>query len=140
MIVLDEQLTGRGIEEAIKRWYPGAVRFINELRPGTIIKDEAIPTLLNQEAEPTFVTINETDFWRKVAITTRFCVICIALPDNRATDIPSLLQRLLRHPDFDTKARRMGRVLRLTLSAAAYYTCDDKTVRPVENWQADDTG
>ena len=134
MIVLDEQLLGRGIEDAVKRWYPGAVCFINDLRPGTIIKDEAIPMLLSQEAEPTFVTINETDFWNRVAITNRFCVVCFALPDNRATGIPVLLQRLLRHSDFNTKARRMGCVLRLTPTSAAYYTFHDKAARPVENW------
>src|SRR5215510_6578019 len=98
MIVLDEQLMGRGIEVAIARWYPGSVRFITDLRPGTIIKDDAIPILLQQEAGATFVTINETDFWRKVAITDAFCVVCVALPDPRAAEIPSLLQRLLRHP------------------------------------------
>ena len=90
--------------------------------------------LLHREAEPTFVTINEADFWRQVAITGRFCVICAALPDSRAHEIPAILQRLLRHPDFNTKARRMGRVVRVTAASASYYTADDATIRPVENW------
>jgi hypothetical protein len=134
MIVLDEQLLGRGIEEVIRRWYPGAVCFINDLRPGTVIKDEAIPMLLSQEAEPTFVTINETDFWNRVAISDRFCIVCMALTDSRVADIPALLQRLLRHPDFSTKARRMGCVIRLTSTNAAYYTVQDKTAIPIEKW------
>ena len=92
MIVLDEQLLGRGIENAVSHWYPGAVRFITDLRPGTIIKDEAIPTLLAQESEPTFVTINISDFWQRVAITERFCVVCFALPDSTADEIPPLLR------------------------------------------------
>ncbi|HLK55885.1 MAG TPA: hypothetical protein VKU00_04960 [Chthonomonadaceae bacterium] len=58
MIVLDEQLLGRGLETAIARWYPGTVRFITDLRPGTVIKDDAILMLLSREAEPTFLTIN----------------------------------------------------------------------------------
>ncbi len=45
MIVLDEQLLGRGIEHNIARWYRGKVQFITELRPKTVIKDDAIPTL-----------------------------------------------------------------------------------------------
>lgn len=67
MIVLDEQLLGRNIEEQIARWYQGAICFITDLRPNTVIKDDAIPKLLQQENQPTFVTINEQDFWRKTA-------------------------------------------------------------------------
>ena len=46
MIVLDEQLLGRGLERDIAQWYRGTVQFITDLRPHTIIKDEAIPVLL----------------------------------------------------------------------------------------------
>jgi hypothetical protein len=48
MIVLDEQLLGRGLERDIAQWYRGTVRFITDLRPHTIIKDEAIPALLRR--------------------------------------------------------------------------------------------
>lgn len=74
MIVLDEQLLGRQLEVEIAKWYRGTVRFINELRPHTVIKDDAIPELLCQQNRPTFITINEKDFWRKVAITPYFCL------------------------------------------------------------------
>src|SRR5579872_5973048 len=119
MIVLDEQLLGRSLDTAIARWYPGSVRFITDLRPATVIKDDSIPLLLRREAEPTFVTINDSDFWQKVAITERFCVVCVALPDSRALEIPALLQRLLRRADFRTKSQRMGRVVRMTATSAS---------------------
>ena len=134
MVVLDEQLLGRGIEEAIARWYPGAIRFITDLRPGTVIKDEAIPMLLARENEPTFVTINESDFWQRVAITARFCVVCLALPDPLAGEVPALLQRLLRHPEWSTKARRRGKVARITANTASYYVVDDPAVRALDGW------
>jgi hypothetical protein len=41
MIILDEQLLGHGIEDEIAQWYPGAVRFILDLCPDSIIKDDA---------------------------------------------------------------------------------------------------
>ena len=41
MIVLDEQLQGLGIEAKIKHWYRGSVVLIQQLRPGTVVKDEA---------------------------------------------------------------------------------------------------
>jgi hypothetical protein len=62
MIVLDEQLLGRDIELEIAKWYRGAVQFIMDLRPNTVIKDDAIPELLRQQSQSTFVTINEKDF------------------------------------------------------------------------------
>src|SRR2546422_8326084 len=67
MIVLDEELQGLGLEEAISGWYRGSVLLIKALRPGTVIKDEAIPGLLRRVRRPAFVTINHGDFWRRTA-------------------------------------------------------------------------
>jgi hypothetical protein len=111
MIVLDEQLLGHGLERAIAQWYQGAVCFITDLRPKTVILDDAIPGLLQQENQPTFVTINTSDFWRKVVINNRFCMICFTLPDSQTSDMPSLLRPLLRHSAFSTKRSRMGKVI-----------------------------
>ena len=129
MIVLDEQLLGRGIDEEISRWYRGAVVFVTELRPGTVIKDEAIAPLLRLENQPTFVTINEKDFWRRVPIDPAFCVVCFSLPDSRASEVPEALRTLLRHPELSTKRRRMGKVIRVTGQEAKYYSCDDRQIR-----------
>ena len=134
MIVLDENLLGLGIEIILARWYPGAICFITELRPNSVIKDESINVLLQRAAQPTFVTINETDFWRRLAVTNAFCIVCAAVPDSRIEEVAPLIRRLLRHPQFRTKKRRMGRVVRITAEGAFYYTADDATVRPVENW------
>jgi hypothetical protein len=35
MIVLDEELQGLGLEEAIAKWYRGSVSVVKQLRPGT---------------------------------------------------------------------------------------------------------
>jgi hypothetical protein len=37
MIVLDEQLQGLGLEDAVARWYRGAVFVVKKLRPGMVI-------------------------------------------------------------------------------------------------------
>lgn len=132
MIVLDEQLLGRDLETTIAQWYQGAVCFITDLRPNTVIKDDAVSKVLQQENLPTFVTINESDFWRKVVINDRFCVVCLALPDSRVYEISSLLRSLLRHPTFSTKKNRMGKVIRVTQQRISYYAFDDRRVRDVE--------
>jgi predicted GTPase len=51
------------LEAVISRWYRGSVIIIKQLRPGTVIKDEAIPALLRRAKQPTFVTINHTDLY-----------------------------------------------------------------------------
>jgi len=113
MLVLDEQLLGRHLEATLGRWYRGPVRFITKLRPGSVSKDDAIPALLRQQHHATFLTINEPDFWRKIVIDAHFCVVCFALPDSRTDEMPGLLRTVFRLPAFRTKARRMGKVLRV---------------------------
>ena len=131
MIVLDEQLLGRGIERDIAQWYRGTVQFLTDLRPHTVIKDDAVPALLRQQPQPTFVTINERDFWRKVALDQRYCVVCFTLSDARARDIPQALRLLLRRPTFRTKAQRMGKVIRVTSADMSYYTFNNRQVRTI---------
>lgn len=133
MIVLDEQLKGRGIEHDIAQWYRGAVLFVDALRPKTIVKDEAIPMLLRQQREPTFVTINEKDFWLKLSTDEQFCVICFPIPDPYVREIPSQLRRTLGLPIFATKTRRMGHIIRVTTEGVSYYTSSDRQVKTL-NW------
>jgi hypothetical protein len=128
MIILDEQLLEHDIEENISKWYRGTVRFITELRPNTIIKDDAIPQLLRQQNQATFITINERDFWRKVTITEQFCVVCLTLPDSRTYEIPNILRELFQYSEFKTKANRMGKVIRIADNETSYYTWSDKTI------------
>lgn len=126
MIVLDEQLLGRRIDQEIARWYRGKVQSIIDLRPNTVIKDEAIPALLYQQKQATFVTINEKDFWLKTPPHNRYCIVCFTLLNLRAVDIPQELQILFRHPEFRTKAARMGKVIRKTRDQVSYYTEPDR--------------
>lgn len=131
MIVIDEQLLGRDIDRAISQWYRGKVWFVKKLRPETVIKDDNIPYLLHQQSQPTFVTINVSDFWLNMAGDARFCIICFALADSQARLLPSLLRRVLSHPNFRTKAQRMGHVLRVTQSTISFYSQSSPQIQTV---------
>lgn len=122
MIVLDEQLLGRGIDQELNKWYRGKVRFITDLRPGTVVKDEAIPTLLRQAPGAHFVTINERDFWRRIPADPRYCVVCLALSDARVQLLPGLLRDVFARPEFRTRAQRLGKVLRVTRNEVTFYS------------------
>ena len=128
MIILDEELQGLGLEVAISHWYRGAVLIIKQLRPGTVIKDQAIPALLRRAKQPTFVTINHRDFWRRLAAEPSFCLMCFKLTADQAGEIPELLRRLLRLPEFRTKRARMGKVTLVSRRVIQYYSTDDKLI------------
>lgn len=128
MIVLDEELQGLGLEESIARWYRGAVLIVKQLRPDTVIKDEAIPILLRRANQPTFLTINHGDFWRRIPAESSFCVVCFKLTAEQAQEIPVMLRRLLRHPEFRTKRERMGKVASVSRRAIQYYSNRDKLI------------
>jgi hypothetical protein len=85
--------------------------------------------LLQRQDQPTFVIINERDFWRKVAINEQFCVVCFALPDSRASEIPSLLRALFSYPLFASKRQRMGVIIRVADQDTSYYTAGDRTLK-----------
>jgi hypothetical protein len=131
MIVLDEQLLGRNIEAEIAKWYQGTVCFITDLRPQTVIKDDAIAGLLCHQNQPTFLTINEKDFWRIIAADNRYCVVCFALTDSHAVDIPRILRFLFTYPEFKIKAKRMGKVIRVTAKDISYYTFSHREVTTI---------
>jgi len=121
VIVLDEQLQGLGLEEALARWYRGAIFVIKQLRPGTVIKDEAIPSLLRRLKQPTFVTLNAVDFWRRVPADHAYGIVCMELTAAQAHTIPDRLRQLFRFPEFRTKKARMGKVVLVRSQRLQYY-------------------
>jgi len=121
MIVVDENIHASALIEGIANWYSGQVISITSLRPQTIIKDDIIPSLLLKANQPTFITINAVDFWRKMQPHTGYCIVAVALPKERRNDIPVLFRNLFRLPEFRTKALRMGKIVRLTDNIIEYY-------------------
>lgn len=126
MIVLDENLLVLGFRNPIASWYPGRVCYITDVDPVAVIKDEAIPTYLRRLRGATFVTTNVSDFWRRVRVDARYCVVCLALPNERVREVPNLLRSLFRLPQLKTKAGRMGKVVRASRRQVQFYTVSDR--------------
>jgi len=121
VIVLDEQLLGREVDVAVSQWYPGSVCWVTDLRPGTVIKDDAIPALLSQQRQPSFVTINVSHFWKKMRADRHFCIVCIKILDKDVPRISRLLKLLFGHRNFRTKSQRSGHVFRLKVDEQVQY-------------------
>ena len=105
-IIVDEQLTYRLVVEPIQKWI--TARRIKELRPLQIIKDDRVLQILWEFKQPTFVTI-DAGFYDKRNCDKRYCILYFALTTRQQGQIPNLLRRLLRFPEFRTKAARMGK-------------------------------
>jgi hypothetical protein len=125
VIVLDEHLQEVGVEASICRWYRGRTCIVTALRPGSVIKDDGIPSLLQTVPEPTFVTLNWKHFWQRTAAHQGFCLVCFTLPPRREAEVSVLLRRLFRIPSFKTKAARMGKVARISGEQVTYYQVRD---------------
>jgi hypothetical protein len=134
MILLDENVHQQSIVASIAAWYRGQVRSLTTLRPNTVIKDEEIPTVLRRVRQPTFVTTNVADFWRRVPAHSQYIIVCVALPSERLHELPPLLRQLLQLPEFNTKAKRMGKVIRVSPSQLQYYERLGNHITHIHTW------
>lgn len=71
--------------------------------------DEIIP-FLQKLRRPTFVTRDE-DFYVRRLCHAKYCLVYLAVEKHEAA---AFVRRLLRHPDLDTQAKRMGTVVRVS--------------------------
>jgi hypothetical protein len=134
MIILDENVHQQSIMTSIAAWYRGQVLSITMLRPNTLIKDEAVPALLRHAQQPTFVTTNVTDFWRRVPAHSRYSVVCVVLPNERLHELPPLLRQLFRLFEFRTKSKRIGKVIRVSPRQLQYYEGQRNHIMHIRTW------
>jgi hypothetical protein len=132
MIILDEQLLGYGLHGLIAHWYRGRVADLTELRPRTHVLDDAVPELLRKVRQPSFVTINVNDFWRRMAPDEHFAILCFSLPHTHAREIPSLLRRLFAMDPFRTRRSRLGKIAHVSRQQVQYYTTDSWAIHTID--------
>jgi hypothetical protein len=132
VIVVDENIQAKDVIAEIAGWYTGQVISITRLRHGTLIKDDAVPTLLHSVRFPTFVTTNVNDFWQVVDPHPAYCILCFAFPRERLADISPRMRQILRLPEFKTKAVRMGKIARIADRRIMYYS-QDRQIKLLQN-------
>jgi hypothetical protein len=74
------------------------------------LKDEEIIPLLLQLRKPTFFTL-DFDFFESRFCHAKYAIVCMDVGKSEAA---VYIRRLLRHQDFATVAKRMGKVIRLS--------------------------
>jgi hypothetical protein len=78
--------------------------------------DEIIP-VLRQLRRPTFFTRDE-DFYERQLCHARYSLVYLAVDKY---EVAVFVRRFLRQPDFDTQAKRMGTVLRVSSAGLSYW-------------------
>lgn len=71
--------------------------------------DEIIP-FLRRLRYPTFFTLDDGFYNRKLCHQ-RYCLVRMDVHDD---EVASFVRRFLGHPEFDTQAKRMGAVVRIS--------------------------
>lgn len=108
MNVLDENISDSQ-RQLLRSWRIQVSQIGHEIgRQG--IKDEAIIPLLHQLHSVTFFT-RDIGFYNYHLCHANYCLVCLAVGQY---EVASFIRRFLRHSAFNTKAKRMGKVIRLT--------------------------
>jgi hypothetical protein len=74
------------------------------------MKDPEIIALMLALRRPTFFTL-DFDFYKRSLCHLRYCLVCMDVGQHEAA---IFVRRFLRHPEFDTAAKRTGKVIRLS--------------------------
>ena len=124
-LVLDDQLDVQIIVPALEAWIT-AVR-LQQLRPTEHILDDRVPEILRTLKTPAFVTIDH-GFWNRRLCHPGYCILYFDLAKDEQQQLPELLRRLFRLPEFRTRAVRMGKVARVRQEAVTYWEDGEKKV------------
>ena len=74
------------------------------------MKDEEIIPILHRLGPVTFFTHDE-GFYHRHLCHANYCLVCLAVSQYEAA---SFIRRFLRHPAFNARAKRMGKVIRVS--------------------------
>ena len=108
MNILDENVP-KNQRQLLERWgVPIRQIGFNVGRRG-LQDDEIIPFLL-QLRRATFFT-RDDDFYERRLCHAKYCLVYLAVDKNEAG---MFVRRLLRHPECDTQAKRIGAVIRVS--------------------------
>jgi hypothetical protein len=115
-LILDDQLNVRFLVPRIQKW--ASVQRLQDLRPEEHILDDRVPEILRTLHSPTFVTIDE-DYWNRKLCNPGY--LYFALADEEQKIIPVLLRAVLRLSPFRSRASRMGKVVRVSKKGVAFW-------------------
>ncbi len=126
MLLLDENITGAA-EEQLRCWSIHARVITEHFAPKGITDADLVP-ILHRLAQPTFFT-HDWDFWTPILCHPRYCIVHLAVEDTEAADY---IRRFLRHRQFNTAVKRLGRIIQVRATGLAVYASCQGNAESVE--------
>ena len=115
MIILDENILD-GQRMLLEAWRLAPRQIgVNLGRKG--LKDEEIIVLLRQQRNPTFFS-RDAGFYYPNLRHRSYCLVVTSVEQN---EVATFVRRFLRHPGFDTRVMRMGRVVRISHARITFW-------------------
>ena len=108
MNVLDENIL-ESQRQTLRNWRIRVRQIGKDVGRRGMKDDELIPFLLDQRRS-TFFT-RDLGFYERKLCHGGYCLVCLAVGQYEAA---TFVRRLLRHPGFNTQAKRMGSVIRVS--------------------------
>lgn len=115
MLVLDENLPAA--QRLLLRKWGIRFRAVGVEVADSGAEDEDLIPVLHKLSRPTFFTLDR-DFYRAEWVHPGHC---LAWLDVRRREAAEFIRRFLRHPEFDTRAKRMGIVARVHPGGVVYW-------------------
>ena len=115
MIVLDENIPESQRERLLGQRLSVAQIGLDIGRQG--MQDDEVIRLLCELRRPTFFTL-DSDFYRRVLCHDRYCLVYLEADED---DVADFVRRVLRLREFNTQAKRVGAVIRASVSAYSYW-------------------
>jgi len=116
VIVLDENIIASQCEKLRARHVPFRQIGHDLGHQGMDDKEEIVP-LLHRLPLPSFFT-RDPDFYYRALCHDRYCLVVLTVHKDEAADY---IRRYLRHPKFDTHAKRKGCVMRVSPREIVYW-------------------
>lgn len=108
MILLDENIPEDQCQ-LLRSWRIRVRQIGQEIGKQGMKDEQHIVPLLHKLNRATFFT-RDLGFFDKALAHGGYAIVCLAVGQNEAA---RFVQRFLRHPHFDTKAKRMGAVVKV---------------------------
>ncbi|MGH9872057.1 MAG: hypothetical protein ACRD9S_06275 [Pyrinomonadaceae bacterium] len=129
MNILDENVA-RTQRELLEGWKIPVKQIGYNLGRRGMPDEEIIPLLVKQRRSIFFT--RDKDFHNRGLCHALYCIVYLDVQINEAA---TFVRRLLRHPDFDTNAKRVGKVLRVTSGGISFWQINERQETRV-SWKA----
>jgi hypothetical protein len=106
--ILDENVSASQVD-LLKSWRIPIRQIGYDIGRKGLQDDEIIPFLL-EVRHPTFFT-RDIDFYKRNLCHAHYCLVYMTVEQQ---GVANFVRRLLRHREFDTEAKRMGTVIRIS--------------------------